>query len=60
MLFRSHGLLDEFVAEGLISKSANGRCQLGETKFTAKDFINLIYDKNNQDFDIIRGRIGFN
>jgi recombination protein RecA len=58
-LSRYHGLLEDLCTEGLISKSSNGRCQLGETKFTAKDFINLIYDKNNKDFDIIRLRIGF-
>ena len=52
-----HGILDIFVDEGIITKSPNGRCQLGETKFTGKDFINLIYDKNNRDFDIIRSRI---
>ncbi len=59
-LSKFHGLLDEFVTEGLISKAPNGRCQLGDTKFTAKDFINLIYDKNNRDFDIIRQKIGLN
>lgn len=57
-LSKFHGLLDEFVADNTISRSSNGRCQLGETKFTSKDFINLIYDKNNKDFDIIRSRIG--
>jgi len=57
-LSKYHGLLDEFVNDGTISRSPNGRCQLGETKFTGKDFINLILDKNNRDFDIIRQKIG--
>jgi len=56
-LSQFHGLLDEFVASGVISKSPNGRCQLGETKFTQKDFINLIFDKDNRDFDIIRQQL---
>jgi hypothetical protein len=45
--------------DGIVSKSPNGRCKLGDTKFTTKEFINLISDKNNRDFDIIRSKIGY-
>ena len=58
-LSKFYGLLDFMADDGILSKAPNGRCALGETKFTSKDFINLILDKNNKDFDIIRDKIGY-
>jgi recombination protein RecA len=58
-LSKYYGLLDFMADDGIVSKSPNGRCQLGDTKFTTKEFINLISDKNNRDFDIIRSKIGY-
>lgn len=57
-LNKYYGLLDFMVADGLFTKSANGRCQLGETKFTTKEFNELILDKSIKDFDSIRKMIG--
>lgn len=58
-LSKYHGLLDFLVADGIITKASNGRCRLGNSAFTSKDFISLIFDKSNRDFDIIREKIGF-
>jgi recombination protein RecA len=58
-LSKYHGLLDFLVADGVITKSANGRCQLGETKFTTSQFNELILDIKVADFDRIRELIGF-
>tara|TARA_R110000868_G_scaffold13711_1_gene63539 strand:- start:12965 stop:13951 length:987 start_codon:yes stop_codon:yes gene_type:complete len=54
------GLIDLMAADKTIIKAPNGRCQIGETKFTSKEFINLINDKNNRDFDIIRQKLNIN
>ena len=49
-----YGLLDMMAVEGLIHKSPNGRCQVGETKFLTTEFTGLMKDKTNTDFDEIR------
>lgn len=49
-----YGLLDFLVQDGYITKSANGRCQIGEYKFTSGEFLTVLFDKNIQEMAIIR------
>jgi recombination protein RecA len=53
-----YGLVDSLADQGLITKSPNGRCQLGETKFTKSEFGELLLNKNNKDFDKLRKLFG--
>lgn len=55
----NYGMLDLLVKEGLIVSKGNGRHQIGETKFTTKEFIPLISDLTVKDFDIIRQRLNY-
>lgn len=50
-----YGLLDFLVADGLVTKTSNGRYSIGETKFLASEFIEFMLDKNRPEFAIIRG-----
>lgn len=51
------GLLDLLVEDGMVSKSANGRYSMGEIKFLAKEFNELLLDKSKNDFAIIRNKL---
>ena len=53
-----YGLVDMLAADKVITKSPNGRCQIGETKFTKSEFMNLLYDVSNKDFETIRKLFG--
>jgi recombination protein RecA len=53
-----YGLIDSLAEQGFITKSPNGRCQLGETKFTKSEFGELLLNKTNKDFDKLRKLFG--
>jgi len=53
-----YGLVPSLIRKGLITVPSQGWCQIGETKFRKREFLELLSDKTVTDFDDLRNIFG--